>query len=129
MTKLIRTAGYTGILFAALAAAVPALHSAEAGRGAREGEAVVTRLGATASAVTYWVNEADGWHVVTTVDLSAGEDVAQKDHAIVRFASLLLPGQSQLISVPVPPGEKQPLLRIRRVADRMVVEPDPASLD
>jgi hypothetical protein len=42
---------------------------------------------------------------------------SDEKHAILRFSSSLLPGQSQLISVPAAVGEPQPLLRIRRLAD------------
>jgi len=46
----------------------------------------------------------------------------------VRFASVLLPGQSQLISVPFAIGEQQQVLRIRRLGDRIEVArvPGPA---
>jgi hypothetical protein len=40
-------------------------------------------------------------------------------HAIVRFTSVLLPGQSQSISVPFAIGERQQVLRIRRLGDRI----------
>jgi hypothetical protein len=42
-------------------------------------------------------------------------------HAVVRFASVLLPGQSQLISVPFAIGERQQVLRIRRQGDRIEI--------
>jgi hypothetical protein len=40
---------------------------------------------------------------------------------VVRFSSVLLPGQSQLISGPFAIGERQPVLRIRRLGDRIEV--------
>jgi hypothetical protein len=43
-------------------------------------------------------------------------------HAVVRFSSVLLPGQSQLISVPFAIGERQQVLRIRRLGDQIDVE-------
>jgi hypothetical protein len=78
-------------------------------------------LGANASAITYWVNETDGWHVVTTVDTVIGQDSSTERHAIVRFSSVLLPGQSALISVPSAIGERQQVLRIRRVGDQVEI--------
>jgi hypothetical protein len=117
MTTFSKAAGYGGILFAALVTATPAL----SGTGVHEGEGIVTKLGANASAITYWVNEPSGWHVVTTVDTKSGENADDEKHAILRFSSSLLPGQSQLISVPAAVGEPQPLLRIRRLADGLEV--------
>jgi hypothetical protein len=35
-----------------------------------------------------------------------GQDGDAEKHAVVRFSSVLLPGQSQLISVPVAIGER-----------------------
>jgi hypothetical protein len=40
---------------------------------------------------------------------------------VVRFSSVLLPGQSQLISVPFAIGERQQVLRIRRLGDQIEV--------
>lgn len=83
-----------------------------------EGEAVVTELGINASAITYWVGESDGWHVVTTVALRL--DQAQDSNTtVVRFSAVLLPGQLQRISVPVAIGERQQVLCIRRLGDRL----------
>ena len=63
---------------------------------------VTTDLGNNVSAFTYWVDEADGIHVVTTIDaVVGGKAVSEQDrHAIVHFSALNLPGQSQVISVP-----------------------------
>jgi hypothetical protein len=88
----------------------------------REGEAVVTELGVDASAITYWVSESDGWHVVTTVDIRLGQDDGTRKQAVVRFSAVLLPGQSQRISVPVAINERQQVLRIRRLGDWLEVE-------
>jgi len=70
--------------------------------------------------VTYWVSGADGFDVITTIDTRAGEGGDRG--GIVRVSSRLLPGQSQVISVPAAIGQPQPTLRIRRVADRVEVE-------
>src|SRR5262245_5352273 len=117
MTRSIKAAALAGALFAALVAASPDLNAA----AVREGEAVVTELGANTSAITYWVSRSDGWHVVTTVGAVTGEAGEAQRHGVVRFASVLLPGQSQLISVPAAIGEPQPQLRISRRGDRIEV--------
>jgi hypothetical protein len=45
--------------------------------------------------------------VVTTVDTVIGQDGDAEKHAVVRCSSVLLPGQSQLISVPFALGDRQ----------------------
>jgi hypothetical protein len=119
MTNFIKAAGLAGILIAALAA-VPELKADQPGNAVHEGHAVTTELSANAAAITYWVSKSDGWHVVTTVDTATGNREAGK-HAIVRFSSVLQPGQSQLVSVPSAIGERQQVLHIRRLGDRIEV--------
>jgi len=51
-----------------------------------------------------------------------GHNEEAEDHTVVRFSSVLLPGQSQLISVPFAIGEQQQALRIRRLDDQIKVE-------
>ena len=84
-------------------------------------EASVTDLGGGASALTYWVDRADGRHVVTTVDtvLSAATGQGEDRHAIVRFAAILLPGQTQTVSVPTADKTQPHELRISRSGDRI----------
>jgi hypothetical protein len=88
--------------------------------GVREGNAVVTELAVSASAITYWVSESDGWHVVTTLAFRLGQDQDDKT-TVVRFSAVLLPGQILRISVPVAIGERQQVLCIRRLGDRLDV--------
>jgi hypothetical protein len=121
MTNSVKAAGLAGILAVALAIAAPALPATPLDNAVREGQAVETELDANTSAITYWVSESDGWHVVTTVDAVTGQRGDAERHAVVRFSSLLLPGQSQLISVPVAIGERQQVLRIRRLGDQIEV--------
>jgi hypothetical protein len=120
MTNFIKAAGLAGILVAVLAAA-PGLKADQSNNAVREGHAVTAELSGNASAVTYWVSESDGWHVVTTVDNVIERNGDAEKHAVVRFASVLLPGQSQSISVPFAVGERQRVLRIRRLGDRIEV--------
>jgi hypothetical protein len=121
MTHFVKAAGLAGILVVVFATVTPDLKAAQLNNAVREGQAVVTELGANASAITYWVSKSDGWHVVTTVDTVIGPDRDAEKHAVVRFSSVLLPGQSQLISVPFAIGERQQSLRIRRLGDQIEV--------
>jgi hypothetical protein len=120
MTKFAKAAGVAGILVLASTVAAWRPQAAEPGGALGEGQAAVTDLGANASAITYWVSKPDGWHVVTTVDIVFDQDSPAERHAIVRFSAVLLPGQSQQISVPVI-GERPQVLRIRRLGDRIEV--------
>jgi hypothetical protein len=121
MTSFVKAAGFAGILVAVFATVTPELKAAQLNNAVRENQAVVTELGANASAITYWVSEPDGWHVVTTVDTVIEQNGDAEKHAVVRFSSVLLPGQSQLISVPFAIGERQQVLRIRRLGDQIEV--------
>lgn len=118
MSNLAKIAGIAGILVAIVATVAPA---AQRGDAVPERQPVVTELSANASAMTFWVIEPDGWRVVTIVDTVIGRDSAAEKHAVVRFSSVLLPGQSQLISVPLALGEQQQLLRVSRIGDRIQV--------
>jgi hypothetical protein len=120
VTNFSKAAGLAGILIAALAT-VPELKADQPGSAVREGHAVTTELSGNAAAVTYWVSKSDGWHVVTTVDTVTAANGESGKHAIVRFTSVLLPGQSQLVSVPSAIGERQQVLRIRRLGDQIEV--------
>ena len=126
MKKFARAASVAGILVLVSAAVAWRLQAAEPG-ALREGQAVVTGLGENISAITYWVSKPDGWHVVTTVDVAFDPDSNAERHAIVRFSAVLLPGQSQQVSVPVAIGEQPQVLRIRRLGDRIEVARVPES--
>ena len=121
MNSFTKAAGLAGILVAVFATITPELKADQLNNAVRQRQAVTTELGPNASAITYWVSEPDGWHVVTTVDTVIGQYGDAEKHAVVRFSSVLLPGQSQLISVPFAIGERQPVLRIRRLGDRIEV--------
>ena len=121
MTSFAKTAGLAGILLAVFATVTPGLKADQLNSTVREGQGVTTELGANAAAITYWVSRSDGWHVVTTVDTVIARNSDAEKHAVVRFSSVLLPGQSQLISVPFAVGERQQVLRIRRLGDQIEV--------
>jgi len=119
MTRFAKLAGLAGVL---LLTAAPALRADEPGTTLREGRPVTMDLGGNASAMTYWVQTPEGWHVVTTVDTVTGRDSGAESHAVMRFSAVLLPGQSQVISVPCDAGKRQQMLRIRRDGDRIEVK-------
>ena len=121
MTSFANAAGLAGILVAVFATVTPDLKADQLNNAVREGQGVTTELGANAAAITYWVSKSDGWHVVTTVDTMIEQNGDAEQHAVVRFSSVLLPGQSQLISVPFAIGERQQVLRIRRLGDQIEV--------
>lgn len=123
MTRFAKAAGVAGILILTLTLAAWRSPTAAAHDALGEGQAALTDLGASASAITYWVRRPDGWHVVTTVDFVFDKDSAAERHAIVRFSAVLLPGQSQQIAIPVAIGERPQMLRIRRLGDRIEVVP------
>jgi hypothetical protein len=118
----LKAAYVVATLAAGVTSFAPQLRAAQLTDAVREGVGVATELSGNASALTYWVNEADGWHVVTTVDTVIGESGGAEKHAVVRFSAVLLPGQSELISVPYPVGERQQVLRIRRLGDQINIE-------
>ena len=120
MTSFAKTAGLAGILVTVFATITPEL-KADQLNAVREGQAVTTKLGPNASAITYWVGGSDGWCVVTTVHTVIEQNGDAEKHAVARFSSVLLPGQSQLISIPFAIGEQQQVLRIRRLGDQIEV--------
>ena len=121
MTKLMKTAGLTGVLASFLATTALELRAADSKNGVREGQAVVTELAPNASGTTYWIAESDGWHVVTTIDIVLGRGDIADQHAVARFSAVLFPGQVQVISVPYALGEQQQVLRVRRLDDRIEI--------
>ena len=121
MTNFLRAATLASLLVAGLAIVSPGLKAGQAGSPVGEGRAITTELSPNAKAITYWVVSSTGWEVVTSVHTVLNRDSDAEQHAVVRFSAVLLPGQSQLISVPFAIGEQQQVLRIRRVADQIEV--------
>src|SRR5689334_21767713 len=108
-------------LVVAFAAAAADLKSPRPDTLVREGQPVSIDLSPNASALTYWVGKSDGRHVVTTVDTVIARDTEAETHAVVRFSSVLLPGKSQQISVPIAIGESHKILRIQRSGNQTEV--------
>jgi hypothetical protein len=108
MTKALMTA-------AGLLVGMAVAQAEGAPRYAPELAGIRTDLGNNSSALTYWVDEAQGLRVVTTIDsVSDAGTGAPEQHAVVRFSALILPGQSEEISVPSSGGAVQQSLVIRR---------------
>lgn len=120
MTRHLRTAAAGSLLYTIIAAT--SLAQAAEPQVVNEGQGISTVLGNDTSAITYWVSEPDGWHVVTTIGTNNATNVNVENRPVARFSAVLLPGQSQSISVPVELGKPQSTLLIRRVADRVEVE-------
>ncbi len=74
-----------------------------------------------ASVLVYFTEETDGYHVVATVQSDETEAMT-----VFRFTTVLAPGQTAKISVPHAPGEEADAIVIRRVGDRLTVDPDDA---
>jgi hypothetical protein len=89
----------------------------------REGQSTVTQLSPDASAVTYFVDRPDGFHVIVTVRTSrdASTDALHQPPSI-RFSSRILPGQTIDLSMPVAAGSADSVLEITRRAERIAVE-------
>ena len=107
----------TGIL---LAAGAPTAWAQEITQPATAG---TVDLGGGTSALAYWVDDADGRNVVTTVDTTVRDATGQAEdrHAVVRFSAHLLPGQAQTVSVPSFGAEQPQELQIRRSAQGIEV--------
>lgn len=106
------------LLGAALLAASPA-----SATELREGQSAVTQLSPDASAVTYFVDRPDGFHVIVTVRTGhdAGPDAVHQPPA-VRFSSRILAGQTIDLSMPEAAGGADTVLEITRRAERVAVE-------
>ena len=85
-------------------------------------DAAVTHLADGVGAFTYWLNGAGG-EVVTLVRSSNGSaDAGAKDRDfVVRFSTVLAPGQTQTIAIPGIDWANPPTIRIRRLGETIEV--------
>ena len=85
-------------------------------------DAAVTHLPQGVGAFTYWLHGADG-EVVTFIRASNGSaDASAKDgDFVVRFATVLAPGQTQTIAIPGIDWGNPPTIRIRRLGQTIEV--------
>ena len=89
----------------------------------RESQAAVTPLSPDASAVTYFVDRPDGYHVIVTVTPphNAAADALHQPPGI-RFTSRIVPGQTIDLSMPDAAGPADTVSEITRRAERIAVE-------
>jgi hypothetical protein len=104
-----------------LAAGTPAVWAQEVTQPAT---ASTVDLGGGTSALAYWVDDANGRNVITTVDTVVRDQTGQGEdrHAVVRFSAHLLPGQAQTVSVPSFGAEQPQELQIRRSAQGIEID-------
>jgi hypothetical protein len=89
----------------------------------REGQAAVTQLAPNASALTYFVDRSDGYHVIVTVKTAHDADAdTLHQPAVIRFTSRIVPGQTIDLSLPEAAGPADTVMEITRRADRVAVE-------
>jgi hypothetical protein len=89
----------------------------------REGQAAVTQLSPDASAVTYFVDRPDGFHVIVTVRTRHDADAdALHQPPAIRFSSRILAGQTIDLSTQEATGSADTVLEITRRAERVAVE-------
>jgi hypothetical protein len=88
----------------------------------REGQSAVTQLAPNASAVTYFVDRPDGFHVIVTVkpEHDAAADALHQPPAL-RFTSRIVPGQTIDVSMPDASGPSDTVMEITRRADGIAV--------
>ena len=78
-----------------------------------------TKLGEHSSAVVYYIDEPDGFHVVATTQQGAKEKAA-----VARFEIVLAAGQSAAISVPRAAGEAPARMVLNNAGDHLhIAEP------
>jgi hypothetical protein len=117
----IRLAGAAGI--AMVLAAAASSDGARSGSTIQGTDAAVTQLAPGIGAFTYWLN-GPGGEVVTYVRVRRNNsaDAGNKDRDFVfRFSVVLVPGQTQTISVPGIDWGNPPTLRIRRTGETIEV--------
>jgi len=107
----------------ALAGAALLGASAASAQELREGQAAVTQLSPNASAVTYFLDRPDGYHLFVTVrpQHDATADALHQPPAL-RFTSRIVPGQTINLSVPDASGPSDTVMEITRRADRIAVQ-------
>jgi len=110
-------------LVPALAGAALLGASAASAQELREGQTAVTQLSPNASAVTYFVDRPDGYHLFVTVRPAhdAAADALHQPPAL-RFTSRIVPGQTIDVSMPDASGPSDTVMQITRRADRIAVQ-------
>jgi hypothetical protein len=80
----------------------------------------LTKLGERFSALVYYIDEPDGFHVVVTTQQGAKEK-----SPVARFETVLATGQSAAVSIPRAAGETPARVVLRNAGDHLhIAEPD-----
>lgn len=114
--------GGAGVIAIVLMAAAPS-GASRSGGTVQGTDAAATRLAPGIGAFTYWLH-GPGGEVVTLVRVprTNSADAGTKDRGLVlRFSVVLVPGQTQTLSVPGIDWGNPPTIRIKRVGDTIEV--------
>src|SRR5215813_12474584 len=81
-----------------------------------------TRLGEHFSALVYYIDKPDGFHVVVTTQQGIREKAA-----VARFETVLAAGQSAAVSIPRPAGEVPDQIVLSNAGNHLHIAEPPAS--
>jgi hypothetical protein len=81
------------------------------------------KLGAHFSALVYYIDEPDGFHVVVTTQQGARDKAA-----VERFETVLAAGQSAAVSIPRPAGEAPARIVFSNAGGHLHIVEPPASV-
>jgi hypothetical protein len=94
-------------------------------------QAVRIPLDHGSTALVYWLDNATGADVVTTIDTPVHDHDGAADHSLVRFEASLRPDQSERVSVPATIEQqrlgRQKILQILRRGDHVDVSVEAAA--
>jgi hypothetical protein len=82
-----------------------------------------TKLGERFSALVYYIDEPDGFHVVVTT-----QQGPRKKAAVARFETVLAAGQSAAVSIPRPAGEASARIVFSNAGNHLHIVEPPASV-
>lgn len=82
-----------------------------------------TKLGAHFSALVYYIDEPDGFHVVVTT-----QEGARDKAAVERFETVLMAGQSAAVSIPRAAGEAPAQIVFSNAGGHLHIAEPPASV-
>ena len=82
-----------------------------------------TKLGEHSSALVYYIDEPDGFHVVVTTQQGARDKAA-----VERFEAVLAAGQSASVTIPRPAGEAPARIVFSNAGGQLHIVEPPASV-
>ena len=82
-----------------------------------------TKLGEHFSALVYYINQPDGFHVVVTT-----QQGARQKAAVARFETVLAAGQSAVVSIPRAAGEAAARIVLSNASDHLHIAEPAASV-